>query len=753
MRKVFRKKALRDLKDNLFRYAALAILVILGTYIVVGLVGAADAVIEGTKEKAEKNHVEDGEFHLSAPLMQEERHMLIESGLVIEEQFYLDYVLADGSVLRIFTERETINLVEAECGRLPEREGEIFLERRCCEEHHIAVGDSILIADTEFTVCGIGTVPDYESPLRNFSDSAVDSRQFGFGFLTKEDYERLKKTGGSISSEEISYAYLLNGSMTDRQLKERLRGTESGESSAVSPKLLRFVPAEDNPRIGSAADDKAVDKAAGLTAGVIVFILFAYVIMVFTMHHMEKESGVIGVLYAMGVKRKELLRHYLTLPAFVTLTAGIIGTALGFGRFGIRVQMGAAYGYFSIPDVPVRCEAYLLLYGVVMPPLVTVLTNYFVIRKKLGRPVLALLNGRGRSVRAGNLRLRGGFVRVFRIRLLFREKRAAVTMFFGMLISLLIVMLALDCYTICARTKTETVADTKFEYLYTYKYPADEVPEGGSEAYGVVMKKERFGYAFDVTLLGIRADNPYFDRSVESGTDRVLISSAMAQKYRMREGDSFTLTDEENDRTYTFTVGGIVTYSAGFFVFMDIDSMRVLMGESSGYYNMVFSGHSLPIESERLYSVLSKEDIEKSASVFVTQMKGMIAMLLFASALVFMTVMYLMMKVMIERSAQSVSLFRIFGYRRGEIRKLFVNGNFFVVLLGALVGIPVSKAVMDGIFPLLISNIACGVSPAFSGSMYAGIFLGTLVLYELVSRILMHRVNRISPGEILKNRE
>ncbi len=62
------------------------------------------------------------------------------------------------------------------------------------------------------------------------------------------------------------------------------------------------------------------------------------------------------------------------------------------------------------------------------------------------------------------------------------------------------------------------------------------------------------------------------------------------------------------------------------------------------------------------------------------------------------------------------------------------------------------KAAMDGIFPLLISNIACGVRPAFSGRMYAGIFLGTLVLYEF-SLILMHRINRISPGEILKNSE
>lgn len=775
MDKILRKRILRELAENKFRYLALGLLIILGMYIVIGLVGAADTVIVQTAETAKANHVEDGQFGMFAPLTEQEKTMLEEQGITLEEHFYLDYALSgkstmpemrelpegaesadgaeiaestDNAILRVFSQRENIDRVQVDSGRLPKVEGEILLERRFCEEHEISAGDRIVVGSREFTVTGIGTAPDYEAPLRSFSDSAVDSARFGIGFVTDEEYGQLRKAGGGITAEEYIYAYLLNGRMSDQQLKEKLKELEISVS-----KLTRFVPANDNPRIGSAGNDKLVDKAAGLAAGVIILILFAYVISVFTVQSIEQESGVIGTLYAMGGKRKELLRHYLMLPVIITFLAGGIGTCLGYSNFGVNAYLDDPYGYFSIPKVDVLYEPYLLLYGVLMPPLAAALTNYLVIRKKLDRPTLTLIRGEQKKDRVTTIRLTGDFVRVFRIRQLLREKRTAVTVFLGMFISLLIVMLSLDCYVLCFHVKTENVRDTRFAYMYTYKYPEEKVPKGGEEAYGVTMKKEVLGYRFDVTLLGIHEGNPYFDAPVEKGEDRVLISTAMAQKYGIGEGDILTLLDEEKERYYAFRVDGIVTCSTGFFAFMDIDSMRDLMGESEGHYNIVFSNHALDIDNGRLYAALSKEEAEKRAAVFVEQMKGMVASLLVVSALIFVVVMYLMMKVMIDRSALSVSLLKIFGFRKKEIRRLYLNGNFFVVAVSALVGILLAKVVMDLLFPYMVSNIACGINLTFSWQMYGGIFLSVLVLYGIINCLLMRRVNKILPAQVLKMRE
>ena len=266
------------------------------------------------------------------------------------------------------------------------------------------------------------------------------------------------------------------------------------------------------------------------------------------------------------------------------------------------------------------------------------------------------------------------------------------------------------------------------------------------------------GYNLDVILLGIDRDNPYFDIVKEgdesfSGKNKVQISSSMAQKYHLRVGDDLVLKDEENDRNYAFTVEGIVQYSTSFFAFMDIDSMRELMGEDEDYYNIVFADHALAIDSGRIYSSTSKEEIEKSAAIFVEMMMPMVVTLTTVSALMFVIVMYLMMKVMIDRSAMSISLMKVFGYRKGEIRKLYLNGNLLIVAVSALLGIPLSKIIMNSMYPYLVSNIACGINLSFSWQIYVGVFGAILILYFIINRILMRRVNKILPAEVLKNRE
>lgn len=758
MQRILYKRVLRDLGQNAFRYLALFLLISLGMYIVVSLVAAADTVIIMSGEASKENNLESGQFAVFLPLTPGERVALEKEEVSLEEHFYLDYELADASVLRIFARREKIDLVRSEAGRLPEKEDEILLEKRYCEEHGIVIGDCVLIGGHSFLVCGTGTAPDYEAPFKNLSDAAVDSSFFGIGFVSREAYEQLKKEEKSLASEAYSYAYCLGDGLSQEKWKEKLKALEMESGNASFPKLINFVQAKDNARIGAAADDQRVNKASGLAAGIILLLLVAYVLSVYTVQNIERESGIIGTLYAMGVKRKELLVHYLACPAVLALLAGIAGTATGYSRLGVNIQMKSCYAYFSLPVFHTVYEPYLLWYGIVMPPVVSALINFIVIRGKLGKTALTLMRGETKETarqryREHVMRIKGSFVHVFWIRRLVREGRVAFTVFSGMFISLLVVMLALDSYTICEHVRTQYKEDTKFAYMYTYKYPEEKPPEGGEAAYGVPMKKEVLGYYHDVTLLGIRQGNPYFDAQVKEGENRVLVSSAMAQKYRLGTGDILVLEDKESKRYYAFMIDGVVPYSAGFFAFMDIGSMRKLMGEDEDYYNIVFADHALAADREKLYSTLSKEGIEKSAAVFVDLMMPMVTMLLSVSIILFIVVMYLMMKVMVERSSESISLFKVFGYRKREIRKLYLDGNFLIVTAGALIGIPLSKLAMDALFPYLVANVACGIDLAFPVWMYAGALGGVLALYGVINCLLMHRVNKILPEQILKNRE
>ena len=91
MQKVLRKRVLRNLRRHMGRYFALCLLVILGVFIVVSLLGAAQNIIDGTAEFAQKNRIEDGEWETFIPLRQEQLQELDGKGIEVEEQFYLDF--------------------------------------------------------------------------------------------------------------------------------------------------------------------------------------------------------------------------------------------------------------------------------------------------------------------------------------------------------------------------------------------------------------------------------------------------------------------------------------------------------------------------------------------------------------------------------------------------------------------------------------------------------------------------------------
>ena len=116
-------------------------------------------------------------------------------------------------------------------------------------------------------------------------------------------------------------------------------------------------------------------------------------------------------------------------------------------------------------------------------------------------------------------------------------------------------------------------------------------------------------------------------------------------------------------------------------------------------------------------------------------------------------VMYLMMKVMLDRSSQSIALFKVFGYRKREISRLFLDGNTILILLGTLISVPLSKIIMDAMYPYLVSNVACAINLHMSFWVYGVLFLGCMLIYGLIHILLVRRIRKIPANEILKNRE
>ena len=1016
------KRALRDLKAGWTRYIALSLLIIFSIFIVVSLMGAAVTIVDYTELRDRELCREDGEFSVFVPLRDEEEKKLTDKGISLEKMFFVDYDLNEDQVLRAFKVRENINRLSIIDGSLPANDNEAVLERRYSEVNNINIGDKVTIGGKEFTISGIGAAPDYNTVIKKVSDTVVDSRYFGLIFMTSKAYEDLYASVDSVNSEEYYYAYLLNGAMTEDELKDYLEdiefdvddiddpyfkeywdkvagkkddlvegidklkdgakdiakgaselydGTsefndgmgelkdsmpdlkkgvkelddgaaqlekgvkaytdgvsqvESGASSLSSgakslakgtkdlnsgakqygsgvdqysesvnamtqnedpyvagvaasmagpvkdlangysqiksgvagvdsgaqqlssganqlyngikklkdnntalrngatalhkgttelkngtkeladgvdklydgsgkikdgakeladgtkkyadgvkefsdeandlidevfdfktSNLMLFMNHNDNPRIDSAADDVQINYSASIIFGILLVMLFAYVISVFIVHMIDQENSVIGALYSMGVKRRTLTLSYVAVPVIVTFVSGVIGTLIAvLTPAGIPAQMADSLGYFSMPEMDVEVTPFILIYGLVVPPVTALIVNVLVVRNRLKKTPLALLRNEQKVVRGKDIKIKGlKFISMFRLRQIMREMRAGITVILGLLMSLLVALMAVNTSVYCSKVKDYYISQTKYEYMYNYKYPTEEVPEGGYEAVAEGFKKEIYGYTFDVTLMGITEDNPFFDtgKLPDNDTDLV-VSSAVASKYALKVGDVFTLTDDKGERLYAFRVCKIFDYSASLMVFMDIDRCRDMFGEDDDYFNVVFSDHKLDIENGRLYSVVSKEEIARSSGVYVEMMGPMVTTMTVASSVIFLVVMYLMVKMMIDRSSFNISLVKIFGFRNKEVRKMYLDGNFYIVAIGALISIPLCKMIMDYIYPrYLVANVGVGISPTYPPYLYLAIFLVIIVLYLAINLVLTGRIRKIVPAEVLKNRE
>ena len=220
------KRALRDLKAGWARYIALSLLIVFSIFIVTSLMGAAITVIDYTEIRDEELCREDGEFSVFVPLRSEELEKMTAKGVSIEKMFFADYKINEEQVLRVFKVRENINKISLIEGNLPSSNKEAVVERRFSEVNNINVGDKVKIGNEEFTISGIGATPDYNTVIKKITDSTVDSKSFGLLFVNSDTYEKLYSSGCSISSQEYYYSYLLNGAMTEEELKNILEDIE-----------------------------------------------------------------------------------------------------------------------------------------------------------------------------------------------------------------------------------------------------------------------------------------------------------------------------------------------------------------------------------------------------------------------------------------------------------------------------------------------------------------------------------------------
>ena len=812
MKNPLRKRLPRELKGELGKYLVVFVLMVLTIGMVSGFLVADGSMIVAYNDGFEKYNIENGNFRTNQQIYKSQKEEIQNLGIKLYENFYIEELLDNGSTMRFFKNRTEINGVCLMQGEFPKATGEIAIDRMYADNNELKVGDTLKSQSGKQTwkITGLVALSDYSCLFQNNNDSMFDSVKFGVSVVTPEEFD-------TLDQDKLQYNYSwIYDKQPKTEKEEKDVSEELMENIGEIVTLEAFVPRYLNQAITFTGDDMGSDKAMMIILLYIVIVIMAFVFGITISNTIRREAGVIGTLRASGYTRRELIRHYMALPVLVTLVGALVGNILGYTVFK-NVCAGMYYGSYSLPTYVTVWSAEAFLLTTVVPVIIMLVVNYGVLRHKLRLSPLKFLrrdlSGRKRKKAIYLSPVIKIFSR-FRLRVIFQNMSNYLVLFIGIIFANLLLMFGLLLPSALSHYQVEIQNNMLAKYQYMLQIPASAV--SGNKFDGLISLLEFYmdsrtdnedaekfsAYSLntlpgkykseEVLLYGIEPDSRYVaidfndtkdtyessenttdtkDKKDEAGNKvkadnkntanaekesaAVYISSAYADKLLLHVGDTITLKEKYEKEKYSFKIAGVYDYTAALCVFMPRSELNDIFDLGEDYYSGYFSDTELTdIKSQYIGSVVDLDALTKISRQLDVSMGSMMGMVNGFAIVIYMVLIYLLSKIIIEKNAQSISMVKILGYTNGEISRLYILSTSMVVVLCLLLSLPLETVIMKVLFrEMMLSSISGWITLWIDPMIYLQMFAAGIVTYAVVALLEFRRIKKVPMDEALKNVE
>ena len=320
-------------------------------------------------------------------------------------------------------------------------------------------------------------------------------------------------------------------------------------------------------------------------------------------------------------------------------------------------------------------------------------------------------------------------------------------------------MSAVKMMEFVSETETENETAEKFS-AYTLRTPTDSP-----------YHKE------DVMIYGVQADSRYVsgvpasdgfmqkgsakgetaggNQSAAEAYPEVLISKAYSDKYDVFAGDRIELQEKYGEDRYTFLVKGVYDYQASICVFMEQKALGKCFDLGKDYFSGYFSDTPITdIDEKYIGSQINLESLTKVSRQLKISMGSMMYLVDFFAVAIFMVLIYILSKIIIEKDAQSISMAKILGYTGGEIGKLYIRSTTVVYLVCFVATIPAVSALIRYLMKVMIRLEMTGWIELYVGNkVYVQMLALGVLSYAVVAFFEYRKINKVPMDEALKNTE
>lgn len=746
MRNPLHKTLKKEFLRNRSRYISLSLVLILMIGVVTGFLSVAYSAKELLIKDQISSKVEDGQLALRDRMDVKTKTKLEALGLKVYEQFYTEQSVSRDTMVRVYRKRFDINRATLHEGRMPNKQTEIALDRLFALKNGYNIRDTIRMSGKSMTITGLISVPDYTSLIQKNSDMMMDPIHFGIAIVTDTGFQTL-----STDRMVYSYSYYLD----DRELNDFQKQKRADDIQEICIRegavLENLLTAQMNQAISFLPNDMGSDIPMVQTLLYIILMILAFIFVVISQTMIEEQASVIGTLLASGYTRRELLQHYMMLPTILIIVSAGIGNLIGYTLFP-NLFTDMYYSNYCLPPLSIQPVWEALLSTTVMPFIFMMLILYVLLERRLRLSPLRFLRKDLRRHRQRRyIPLHGSsFFQRFRIRIILQNKGSYLVLFLGIIFASFLLMFALILTPSMEQYIRNLEADSRCDYQYLLKAP---VQADGEKVTLTSLKAYYVGgdLDLDVTLYGLGPNSGYYtDMTLSSDPKSIVISSDFASKMSLQVGDAITLRNPYRDKAYSFTIQDIYPYNTGFSAFMPRNQLNQLLHEDHTYFNGYLSNQPLDIEEAYVQSVVTRSDLVKINEQMTQAFSQLLPVLTSVSIAIYLVVLYILTRLVIDRNAISMSFLKVMGYTAKEIRSLYLHATTLVVLASLTAALPLCNIALRYLMKFAFMKFTGNLSVYIPGYVYFLVFVTGGVAYLFIKALLTRRIEQMELGYALK---
>lgn len=785
MRNPLWRRIPKELKEELGKYIVIFLFMVITTGMVSGFMVAGESMKKTYDNTFDKYNVEDGHFDLSDEASDNMKGNIEDEGVKLYDMSYYELPMSKigsdsdgnsgnvegnaetkddtvnsvndaaddgGRTLRIFAPRHDVNKMCLMDGEFPVGTDEIAIDRMYAVNNDIEIGDDIKAGDKVYSVCGFVALSDYSTMFQNNNDTMFDATIFGIAVVSNEEFDDLPE-----KNKTWSYSWMYDDGMPDEENDEKKLADDLLEivyTQAVMNGIMveNYIPRYQNQAINFAGNDIGSDTNMMKWFEYIVIVILAFIFAVTISNTLTKEASVIGTLRASGYTKGELLIHYISLPVIVTFVASAVGNVLGYSVFkDIGAQL--YYASYSLTKYVTYWNADAFVLTTVVPLIIMIVVNLLVVNSKLKlSPLRFLRHDLSRSKRKKAVKLpHWKFMTRFKTRVILQNIPGYVVMLIGIYFAQVLLMFGLMLNPMLKHYQNDILDNMIADHQYVLDSQV-ETANNNAETYCVKTLRTTGDIDDEIMVYGIHSDSKYFPVKLNDGD--VLVSDSYADKYEIADGDKLKLKESYTDDTYDLKVTGSVVYPAALAVFVTEGDFREIFDKDEDYFTGYFSNDKLTDIEDHVVSEITKDDMIKVSRQLTKSMGGMFYIVVVFSLVMFMLLVYLLTKLIVEKNTVSISMVKILGYDTKEISKLYLSSTTVMVAVVTLLDILLSYLSIKVIYRAMLIDMLSGWMPIYMAPwIFPLMFVLSFACYLVISLLQMKRIKRIPMDEALKNVE